>query len=472
MADQKIIPDFSRAEVQDVATPEQEVAIEKNNREVMDSMMALIESREPSHLGDGMSLRLDVDISKELSRPIADELAQGCDQWWQSNLEEFKRDGVATFSPSLAKECLRWKSLTWRAEKKKKNTALDILDRLDFATEAALIEREKEAKEMVFILPGIAARGQATVIYAEPNSGKTLLTLKIIHDRAQSGELKDLQIYYCNFDDDFRGANQKARYVQHLKNVKMLDNQKASPELILSIIRKSVEDGTASMICFVLDTLIRFVSDSDKNTQREFNKEVQKFIGAQGTIIALGHTNKHKSAEGKAVYGGTSDIRNCFSQSAFLELETEKDATDRRVRFVNDKLRGMSAVSTCYKYSHGDTRNWIERVETVERVDEAEADALVQELTAQQQREQDQPIIDYILSELKTGAKSHSALERNNLVDPATGSKAERVRVLNLYCNENDDPEMRLWGKSKGGNGGWNYYVEESPPEKRKNPWE
>jgi hypothetical protein len=227
------------------------------------------------------------------------------------------------------------------------------------------------------------------------------------------------------------------------------------------------------MICLVFDTLIRFVSDSDKKAQREFNKDVQKFIGAQGSIIALGHTNKHKSAEGKAVYGGTSDIRNCFSQSAFLELETEKDATDRRVKFVNDKLRGMSTVSTCYKYSHGDTKSWIERVETVERVAEAEANALFQKLTANQQRNKDQPIIDYMLSELKVGPKSHSSLERNNLDDQSTGSKAERVRVLSLYSNENEDPEMRLWGKSRGQNGGWNYYIEKTPPQEvQKKPWE
>lgn len=343
-----------------------------------------------------------------------------------------------------------------------KKSAAQILDELDFSNEEALIARAKEARDQVFVLPGIAVRGQATVIYAAPNSGKTLLTLRLLHDQSEAGGLKDLNIYYCNFDDDFIGANEKAEYVKHLDNIKMLDNQKASPEIILAVMTQAIEDGSAGGMCLVLDTIIRFVSDCDRNTQREFNKQVQLFLGAQGTIIALGHTNKHKDASGLSVYGGTADIRNCFSQSAILELETEKDAEDRRVRFKNDKLRGMAKESTCYKYCHGDNKSWTQRVNTIERVEENEAREHMKQLSALQQRDADKGIIDFMVKQLTDGPKSFTVLERAELSIPNSGSKSDRTRVLNLYSTENANQEMQIWGKSKGQNGGWNYYLNDT----------
>jgi hypothetical protein len=346
-------------------------------------------------------------------------------------------------------------------------SAIDILNGMDFANEAALLEREKAAKEMVFVLPGIAARGQATVIYASPNSGKTLLTLRIIRDQAAAGELKDLVVYYCNFDDDFRGANFKGRYVQDLENVKMIDNQNTAAEDILNIMKRSIEDGTAGRICFILDTLIRFVSDCDRGSQREFNKLVQRFIAAQGTIIALGHTNKHKDAEGQSVHGGTADIRNCFSQTAYLNLETDKDDLDRRVRFVNDKLRGMTRVSTCFQYCHGDDKNWVERAQSVERLDEDDANKMAKTTIAFAKRKDDQAIIDFILSELQDGPKSLTHLQREkpaNQTGLPTGSRRDRERVLDKYGPKNEIEELRFWGASKGQTGGLNYYLEDWQP--------
>jgi len=338
----------------------------------------------------------------------------------------------------------------------KKPTVLEYLKSLNIATAETIERRKREAKEMVFVLPGIASRGQATVIYASPNSGKTLITLKLLRDQATAGELKDLTVVYCNMDDDFNGANFKAEYVKGLENIIMVDGQVTDPESVMDMMRESVEDGTAASLCFVLDTIIRFVSDSDKKTQRAFNALVQAFIAAQGTIIALGHMNKHKDGFGKSVHGGTSDIPNSFSQTARLELETAKDDTDRRVRFSNDKLRGICKTSTCYGYKHADERNWLERVATVERIDEQTASELRQASEAAKQREADQHIINSILSELATGAKAHTVLEKNNDLE---GTRTQRGRVLRTYSEENANPGFRFWETSKGQKGGNNYYL-------------
>ena len=274
----------------------------------------------------------------------------------------------------------------------KSETVLDYLRRVNIAQDDKPAERKKQAREMVFVLPGIAARGQATVIYAAPNSGKTLITCHLLRKQLDAGALGDLSIIYCNFDDDFVSCNIKGDYFKGT-GLLMIDNQEHTPDDALKMMERSIKDGSAGSMCFVLDTLIRFVSDSDKNTQRAFTGLIQRFVGAQGTIIALGHTNKHKDADGKSIHGGTSDIRNSFSQSAILELESDAEAVGtRQVRFYNDKLRGMAKCSNTYSYVHGDDKNWVERVQTVRNVNEVEAQANVENFMAATKRKQDKPI--------------------------------------------------------------------------------
>ena len=363
---------------------------------------------------------------------------------------------------------LRDKKIEFEQKKREveKMSVLDYLESVNIATDEALERREKLAREMVFVLPGIAARGQATVIYAAPNSGKTLITCHLIKQQLQTNALGDLRIVYCNFDDDYIGANLKGRFFNG-SGLIMIDNQQHTPEDALKMMQAAIKDGTAGSMCFVLDTLIRFVSDSDKQTQRAFTSLIQSFVGAQGTIIALGHTNKHKDADGKSIHGGTSDIRNSFSQAAILELESDPEAVGtRQVRFYNDKLRGMAKCSNTYSYTHGDTKNWIERVETVKNVNADEAEANAQQFVADNKRKQDAPIIDCIVAILKDGAKPARDIIRAS-GDDIAGSQSDRARVL-------DDYEGKDWRRSKGNNGGWNYYLEdwEQPKPAASKPWQ
>ena len=354
-----------------------------------------------------------------------------------------------------------------RIEEVKKMTVLDYLETINIATPEKLAERKKMAREMVFVLPGIAARGQATVIYAPPNSGKTLVTMATLKKQATSGALGDLRIVYCNFDDDFNSCNLKGDFLTGT-GIILIDNQNHTPEDAIKMMESSIKDGSAGSMCFVLDTLIRFVSDSDKGTQRAFTGLVQRFVGAQGTIIALGHTNKHKDADGKNVHGGTSDIRNSFSQSAMIEIlvdPPEDQPGERQIKIKNDKLRGMAKCSNVYSYAHGDGKNWIERAGTVRNVEESEAQANVEQFLANSQRKQDQPIIDWIVSQLKTGAKPTREIVKA-IGSDIPGTQAERQRVLLDYCGQD-------WEKSKGQCGGINYYLDDwqQPAKVTTKPW-
>jgi hypothetical protein len=349
-----------------------------------------------------------------------------------------------------------------------KESMLGYLRRVNVADAEALENREKTAREMVFVLPGIAARGQATVIYASPNSGKTLITCHLLHQQLTAGALGDLTVVYCNFDDDFIGCNMKGRYFVGTGLI-LIDNQLHTPEDVLKMMEAAIKEGTAGELCFVLDTLIRFVSDSDKQTQRAFTGLIQRFVGAQGTIIALGHTNKHKDGEGKSVHGGTSDIRNSFSQAAILELESDPEAVGtRQVRFYNDKLRGMAKCSNTYSYTHGDEKNWIERVQTVRNVNETEAKANIEQFIETSQRNQDKDIIACIKYMLSAGPMPTRDIVRAK-GDDIAGTHRDRERVLRQYAGKD-------WHESRGQNGGTNYYLDDWEPPKHNVvnmvPWE
>jgi hypothetical protein len=376
---------------------------------------------------------------------------------------------------ALKKEADSWKKVeielaekTVEFEQKKreieKMTVLDYLLSVNIADSNMLDKREKEAREMVFVLPGIAARGQATVIYASPNSGKTLITCHLLSEQLQRNALGDLTVVYCNFDDDFIGCNMKGRFFQGTGLV-MIDNQQHTPDDALKMMEASIKDGSAGSMCFVLDTLIRFVSDSDKGTQRAFTGLIQRFVGAQGTIIALGHTNKHKDGDGKSIHGGTSDIRNSFSQAAILELESDAEAVGtRQVRFYNDKLRGMAKCSNTYSYTHGDNKNWIERVATVRNVNSEEASANVEQFIANTKRKQDNDIIECIKFMLNGGPMPMRDIIRAT-GDDVAGSQKDRERVLKEYTGKD-------WHESLGQNGGTNYYLEGwEPPKVVSVPW-
>ncbi|MEI6746370.1 MAG: hypothetical protein WCL34_10440, partial [Methylococcaceae bacterium] len=55
--------------------------------------------------------------------------------------------------------------------------------------------REKMLND-TFVLDGIAILGQATVIYAKPNTGKTLIVMKMLIESVKAGRVKAEDVFY------------------------------------------------------------------------------------------------------------------------------------------------------------------------------------------------------------------------------------------------------------------------------------
>ena len=66
------------------------------------------------------------------------------------------------------------------------------------------VMREKMLKD-TFVLDNIAILGQATAIYAKPNTGKTLIVLWMLIESIKAKRIKGENVFYINADDTYKG---------------------------------------------------------------------------------------------------------------------------------------------------------------------------------------------------------------------------------------------------------------------------
>jgi hypothetical protein len=187
-----------------------------------------------------------------------------------------------------------------------------ILDQVrGFSVTGQSTELKRKMLSDVFIMDRIAILGQWTVIYAAPGTGKTLLTLWMLRDQISKGLIQGNQVFYVNADDNFKGMTEKLEIAEKFGLQVFVPNLKGfAVDQMLPLMKSLAKSGQAHGIIFVLDTLKKFTNLMDKQTSSEFGNTAREFIAAGGSLIVLAHTNKHKDADGKGIYSGTSDIRD------------------------------------------------------------------------------------------------------------------------------------------------------------------
>ncbi len=70
---------------------------------------------------------------------------------------------------------------------------------------------EKKMLDDVFVIGRLALLGQSTVFYAGPNTGKTLMTLWLLTQSIDSGQIQAKDVYYVNADDNQKRFNNKGQ---------------------------------------------------------------------------------------------------------------------------------------------------------------------------------------------------------------------------------------------------------------------
>lgn len=333
---------------------------------------------------------------------------------------------------------------------------LAALDKLAASTEENIEAMKLRAQDAVFLLPEIAMLGDCTILNAGPNTGKTLLTLWLLTQRDKEAT-KHLRIYYINADDSFNGGIEKMEILRGEGITTLIPNQNGfDPANLSKIIKAGIKADACGKMVIILDTLKKFVSTMDKNDARVFNIMVRTFTQAGGTLIALAHTNKNKDSDGKSIAEGVGDFQSDFDCAYTIDkAPVITEGAMRTIVFENTKLRGPNSMKVTYEYDAGEKKSWHRRFQSIKRIGQEEAQAAIEKAEKEAQREKDQPIIDYILSQFEDGPKSHSALTQNNL-GGNTGSRSQRDVVVSRYVGF-------FWEQSKSQKGGYSYYKLEQP---------
>src|SRR5690554_4837108 len=134
------------------------------------------------------------------------------------------------------------------------------------------------------------------------------------------------------------------------------------------------KDGTAQDTILVLDTLKKFADLMDKQAGSRFMNHVREFVSHGGTVIMLAHTNKHRDADGKLVFAGTSDVVDDIDCAYIIDvLEAGPLDQSKTVIFENFKSRGDVADKATYRYSTFKGQSCNALLESVEKVSDDEA---------------------------------------------------------------------------------------------------
>ena len=308
--------------------------------------------------------------------------------------------------------------------------------------------RKKMLKDK-YILGRLAILGQFIVFYAAPNVGKTLLTLWLIIQAIIKKEIDPSDIFYINADDNHNGLTFKLtlaeKYGFHMlaPGYNGFDSAK-----LFEYINTMIREDSARGKVIVLDTLKKFTDIMRKDVASKFTKVMREFVSHGGTMICLGHVNKHKNAEGKSIYGGTSDIPDDVDCYYIIE-EIQSTEKTKTVRFENQKDRGKVDKTATFVYSNGNMANYQELLDTVRTLSDDEAESLAKINEANKRLEANKEVMDSIKAEIEAGNTNKTelikAVNKLTLV-----SKSKVKKVLDEHTGTNYKKGDR-----------WNYTVKE-----------
>ena len=301
--------------------------------------------------------------------------------------------------------------------------------------QADITERQQFAKEAQYVAGKLALKGQITVFFAGPNTGKTLLSLRLLADSHHQG-LLDQEVYHINLDDDYLGATTKAA-LGLSSGFKVITSETFTKPLenFQELIKLLVESGAASKTIFILDTIKKFADVMDKKNMSAFITECRKLTSAGGSIIALAHTNKIKDDESRVIPGGTSDLLDDCDCAYVLSISHEEKTDEglrRFVTFEQRKSRGPTAREALYSYVLHDSGDYSQLFKSVRNESPEEIQKAQQLAAIHQAQQQDAELIGLIKTVLNQGESTRSKIENQLQTNSAYGRRAVQ-RCLNNW---------------------------------------
>lgn len=303
----------------------------------------------------------------------------------------------------------------------------------------SLAELEKQRVEQRLILGDLVLLGQATVIYALANTGKTLIVIHLILEALRTKLFDASMLFYINMDDNSSGLVEKVGVLAEYGCHMLADGHHGFAAKKFSLaMQNMIENNTARGVIVVLDTLKKFVNTMNKDESREFAGVVRRFCLKGGTVIALHHANKNPGSDGKVKYTGTTDIVDDFDCAYTLQTVSQGDATQRVVEFSNFKRRGDVAMSAGYSYTLERGASYSEILASVQEVNPDQLEPIKQAAALQS----DAVVIAAIESCIAEGITSKMKLA-DAAAERTKVSKRAAMQVLEKYTG--DDTGKHRW---------------------------
>jgi hypothetical protein len=297
------------------------------------------------------------------------------------------------------------------------------------------------------ILGGLAILGQATAIFAPPNSGKTLITLFGLCEDVRLEKVEASKVYYVNVDDSAQGLADKLaiadEYGFHMLSEGYRDFK---VEVLLGIMDEMIAGDQATGVIVILDTIKKFTNLMDKTKASQFTKVVRRFVMKGGTVIGMAHTNKKLGIDGKPVYGGTSDLVDDFDCAYTIAAGLCPDANEKVVVFDNIKRRGSNPTRAAYRYSIESGLSYAELLATVAKLEDQELTSIAQET----RQESDVIVIEAIRSSIGQGVTTKMLLAET-AAKVAGVSRRQAMQVIERYTGL--EPLQHKWHFTVGDRG-------------------
>lgn len=273
-------------------------------------------------------------------------------------------------------------------------------------------ELNKMIVDSVPIIGKFVLKGQMTFLYGPPNVGKTILMMALLKDVKQD-------IVYLNADDGINGGTEKVKIAKDNGYMMVLcgtDNNNDTKVLLSKIEEKlSRNKNYYKNKIIIFDTVKKFVAPLDKKDTSIFLQLMRKITLSGGTIVLLGHTNKHRQ-DNELVFEGVGDWTSDMDCVYGLDFEYDESNNEKTVIFDNKKSRGSVPQTVSYKYYAGkELDNYIDRIESVEEVSNEQAEYLQEQSRLRQLESKHEDALHFIVAILK----KHTYLTQKAIRDKA-----------------------------------------------------
>ena len=270
------------------------------------------------------------------------------------------------------------------------NGTSSALSKLMFAAVNDRIEEMEErlAKERD-VIPGMITTGTVTLVYAPSGAGKTVWILGNLFQSIRNNLIKGSDVIYFNEDDGAKGVLQKAKMGRkHGMTMITLANSPdpmlRNTEDALRLLSQIREEGQADGKIVICDTLKKFAPVLNKGDMREVLHVFREFAAAGGTVILLGHCNKHRSMDGRLIYEGVGDLKSDVDNMFGLDPVNDKFAAYQELLVINEKDRSQISFEGGFKYKQ--TNEVVHYEESVDSVQFMSPDDISELKTKQTQQ--------------------------------------------------------------------------------------